>query len=161
MKILAARSNQEKSAKEITILGELRGGDQSSRGNAYIVTLLDEFYIEGPNGRHRCLVMELLGPSLDSVINDCNFVPLGQPATSEHRLDSDVILRVSKQLLSTLVTLHERGIAHGGKTLSPSTRAVFILFVSKGRSLTCPPRFRYQRSQYRFHRQEPTHCFGA
>lgn len=120
MKILAARSNQEKSSKEINILGELCGGDQSSRGNDYIVTLLDEFYIEGPNGSHRCLVMELLGPSLDSVINDCNFVPPGQPATSEHRLDSEVILRVSKQLLTTLVTLHERGISHGGKTLSPS-----------------------------------------
>lgn len=41
----------------------------------------------------------------------------GPPAPGLDRIDSDVILRVSKQLLSAVASLHERGIAHGGKSI--------------------------------------------
>ena len=38
------------------------GGDPSS-----FPIVLDEFTIHGPNGNHRCLVTEVLGPSLRSL----------------------------------------------------------------------------------------------
>ena len=33
-------------------------------GQSYISSLLDHFWISGPNGRHICLVLEVLGPSM-------------------------------------------------------------------------------------------------
>ena len=46
----------------------------------YIVRLLDSFVHHGPNVQHQCLVFELLGPTIDQVLeryferhNDLNF----------------------------------------------------------------------------------------
>lgn len=89
--------------------------NDSTPGDAYVVQLLDEFCHEGSNGSHQCLVFELLGPSLYSVIESYRPLPW-DVATVDNRLDSDVILRVSKQLLIALSSLHGKGIAHGGKT---------------------------------------------
>ncbi|KAJ0110288.1 hypothetical protein J7T55_000721 [Diaporthe amygdali] len=55
------------------------------------VQLLDRFIHEGPNGRHNCLVTELLGPSLASV---CSLY-----AEIEQFLRPETIMRASKQLL--------------------------------------------------------------
>lgn len=113
LKILIALTEQEKAAQETRVLRDLL--NDSTPGDAYVVQLLDEFRHEGPNGSHQCLVFELLGPSLDSVIESYRPLPW-EVATVDNRLDSDVILRVSKQLLSALSSLHNKGIAHGGKT---------------------------------------------
>lgn len=159
IKILAARTDQEKSSKEISILRKL--SDQSTKANAYVVDLLDEFYIEGPNGRHHCLVLELLGPTLDHVINSCLYVEFDETRTSDHRIGSEVILRVSQQLLRTLASLHEKGIAHGGTTLLLIPLNMTAHFLSRSQPLSYPSTYRYQRAQYRLHCQEPTHCFGG
>jgi hypothetical protein len=42
----------------------LASDDSSPR----LIKLLDEFDICGPNGRHKCLVLELLGPCVPGVI---------------------------------------------------------------------------------------------
>ncbi|KAH8746901.1 kinase-like domain-containing protein [Diaporthe sp. PMI_573] len=108
VKILTANSKQEKLSKELGILREL----SNDTSKVYAVRLLDDFYHKGPNGRHQCLVFELLGPSLNNVINRCN--PLnGEIRTADDRIDSHVVLRVSKQLLGALAILHAKGIAHG------------------------------------------------
>lgn len=121
LKILAAHSDEEKSAKEIGILRELCV-DPGSNDEVYVVRLLDDFFHEGPNGRHQCLVLELLGPSLDSVIKSCNPPPfLQEQKTADDSIDPQVIFRVSKKLLGALDTLHAKGIAHGGTALSQST----------------------------------------
>lgn len=91
---MVARSDQEKSSKEVSILKEL--SDHSTDHNAYVVELLDEFFVEGPNGRHHCLVLELLGPSLDHVIESCLYIPPDKIRTSDDRIGSEVILRVSQ-----------------------------------------------------------------
>jgi serine/threonine-protein kinase SRPK3 len=31
--------------------------------------LLDHFHVEGPNGKHECLVLEFLGPSITAVLD--------------------------------------------------------------------------------------------
>ncbi|PQE05326.1 serine threonine kinase AGC family protein [Rutstroemia sp. NJR-2017a BVV2] len=68
--------------------------------------LLDTFHHEGPNSIHSCLVMELLGPSLSSVLrincwDDGEF------------LDPNTILRSSQQLLEGIQFAHDAGISHG------------------------------------------------
>lgn len=120
LKILIALTEQEKASKEMRVLRDLL--NDSTTGDAYVVQLLDQFCHKGPNGSHHCLVFELLGPSLDSVIESYRPFPW-DVATVDNRLDSDVILRVSKQLLSALSSLHGKGIAHGGKNFPAPLQA--------------------------------------
>ena len=64
---------------------------QESLSSKHIVQLLVH---QGPNGQHQCLVFELLGPTVASVL------------ASRH-LETNVILRMSKQLLETIRFIHD------------------------------------------------------
>jgi hypothetical protein len=56
VKMLPARFSEQTSEAEISrILGTARPDD---RGKSYVHIIDDEFYIDGPNGRHLCLVSE-------------------------------------------------------------------------------------------------------
>uniref|UniRef100_A0AAV2LWG7 non-specific serine/threonine protein kinase n=1 Tax=Knipowitschia caucasica TaxID=637954 RepID=A0AAV2LWG7_KNICA len=63
-----------------------------------IVRLLDEFKVVGINGVHMCLVLELLGPSLRSVLWDC-----GTPG-----LPRTVVRPILTQVLQGLSYLHSQ-----------------------------------------------------
>jgi serine/threonine-protein kinase SRPK3 len=79
-----------------------------SQGNLYskyIVQLLDEFSHQGPNGTHQCLVFELLGPTVDAIVEEIYGEELFEPEN---------ILRLTKQLLQAVSFIHEIGYAHGG-----------------------------------------------
>lgn len=65
----------------------------------------DFFEISGPNGRHECLVLEMLGPSVADYLD---------ARSIDERLPGELAKRVVKQTLLGLAFLHERGIAHGG-----------------------------------------------
>jgi serine/threonine-protein kinase SRPK3 len=75
--------------------------------------LLDTFHHEAPNGIHSCLVMELLGPSLSSVLRR------NGRAGGEY-LAPDTILRSSQQLLEGIQFAHDAGISHGGINIHSS-----------------------------------------
>jgi len=53
------------------------------------------------------LVLELLGPTTDSIVSD--YHEFGDP------LEPETILRMSEQLLQGVAFLHEAGYVHGGK----------------------------------------------
>jgi serine/threonine protein kinase len=72
----------------------------------FILNLLDVFTHHGPNGSHLCIVTELLGPSLETVVADYH--------CGGDRLDSKDIIRVAKQILQAVAATHEAGYAHGG-----------------------------------------------
>lgn len=72
--------------------------------------LLDNFSVEGPNGRHNCIVTELLGPSLGSV-----YSLYGQ---LQQTLRPETVLRASRQLLQGVDFVHQAGLVHGGKSIS-------------------------------------------
>lgn len=74
-------------------------------GYQYLMTMTDFFEISGPNGRHECLVLELLGPSVADYLDAHSL---------DERLPGELAKRVVKQTLLGLAFLHERGIAHGG-----------------------------------------------
>jgi len=73
------------------------------------VKLLDEFQIYGPNGNHQCIVTELLGPTISMTLEEYDL--------PSRRLSPKWAKGVTRQLLTTLGSLHQHGIAHGGKTL--------------------------------------------
>ena len=71
------------------------------------VHFYDFFTHEGPNGSHLCIVTELLGPSLDTIIADYHL--------GGDRMEPEDIIRVAKQLLQAISALHEAAYAHNGK----------------------------------------------
>ncbi|KAL5339930.1 kinase-like domain-containing protein [Aspergillus crustosus] len=87
---------------EREILQHLRDTDPSHPGFPFISKLLDSFEVEGPNGRHVCLVFPVMGDTLASFGTwwEDNMVP-------------DVIMdRFTAQLLLALDYAHDNGIIH-------------------------------------------------
>ena len=112
-------------SRELGIIKSLANHAQGSISSTYIIQLLDDFFHQGPNGTHQCLVFELFGPTLDIVISDySNF------SDPELRLEPDTVLRISEQLLNAIVFVHEAGYGHGGTIRYAMLANVAILFPS-------------------------------
>jgi len=71
------------------------------------MTMQDHFQLDGPNGIQDCLVLDILGSSAGDLLDQyfCN-----------ERLPAKLAKRIAKQTLVGLCALHDRGIAHGGKS---------------------------------------------
>jgi serine/threonine protein kinase len=104
LKIITADSS--KGSRELLNLQLLEKRSQGSLCSKYIVQLLDSFVHQGPNGQHQCLVFELLGPTVDRVLEAYN--------ESQNKLETRLILRMSKQLLEAIKFIHDAGMGHGG-----------------------------------------------
>jgi serine/threonine-protein kinase SRPK3 len=80
--------------------------NEMTDGRAFVVSLLDEFEIHGPNGLHRCIVTEVLGPSIMAV----------QQCMELHAntLTLEIARRVLVQCAKGMAFLHSRGVVHGG-----------------------------------------------
>ncbi|KAI0104252.1 kinase-like domain-containing protein [Nemania sp. FL0031] len=87
---------------ELEILQHLQADDLDSHpGRRNVTQLLDSFFHEGPNGRHLCVVLELLGVSwVAENSQNC-------------RLKADFARRVSGHVAEAVAYLHSRGVAHG------------------------------------------------
>ncbi|KAI1215195.1 kinase-like protein [Annulohypoxylon truncatum] len=70
----------------------------------HIVVPLEEFYIEGPNGRHRCLVMPVLG----STVSIWRLLQINHK--EQTGIDAKIVCR---QIIEALDFLHRHGICHG------------------------------------------------
>jgi serine/threonine-protein kinase SRPK3 len=72
------------------------GGDRNSETHKNVVVLLDHFEHTGPNGRHVCMVFEMLGENLLSVIKKYDYkgIPL------------DIVKRYTFQICQGLDFLH-------------------------------------------------------
>lgn len=105
-------ANTERPSRELQILQNLR----QKRAARRIVQLLDCFIHQGPNGYHKCLVFELLGPSVDAVVTDYHM--------GGDYLAAPTILRITRHLLQVIASMHVVGYAHGG--LFSTT--VYIIF---------------------------------
>jgi len=113
LKIIVASIGQD--CKELRILQKLANESTSHTGKDYVVSLLDSFTIDGPNGRHVCLVSPVAGPSITSI----NYSP-GAVAGSR-RLKSQLAHKVAKQAVQALDFVHSQGFCHGGGQWSGST----------------------------------------
>lgn len=85
-----ARAAQE----EIKILQEVAKGDKA--GSKSVVRLLDHFDHSGPNGRHKCMVLEYLGDNLLSLLKQNKY----------KGLPLQLVRKLSRQILVGLDYLH-------------------------------------------------------
>lgn len=107
LKILAARLSRD--CPEVEILRRLKKSEDHE-GKAYVMSMLDHFWIEGPNGNHLCVVSEVGGPSIKQ-FNDCPGFTSGT-----RRLRGDVARKVALQATEGLAYIHSTGIVHGGSS---------------------------------------------
>ncbi|KAL4877801.1 kinase-like domain-containing protein [Aspergillus karnatakaensis] len=109
LKILT--SNITGSTSELQIIHHLAKAapEQAAR---YVTQLLDEFKHRGPNGVHKCLVLEPMGPSANSMVEE---LPQFKPRNIYMKVRYPLWMAKSilKQSLQALAFLHENGIAHG------------------------------------------------
>lgn len=67
---------------------------------SHVVVPEDHFWHEGPNGKHLCIVMPVLGPNLED-------------AAKEHHYQKEPLKKICYQLVLAMKFLHDRGICHG------------------------------------------------
>ena len=93
-----------KVSSEGRILRHLRDTQLDHPGRGYVCSILDEFFISGPNGRHLCLVSEparcCIASSKEASINW--MFPMG------------IARAVAAQAILGLQYIHSRGVVHGG-----------------------------------------------
>jgi serine/threonine protein kinase len=97
---------------ELSMYHLLKNQGQDDRGAQYVVTLLDNFHINGPNGSHICLVLEPMGPNIRTMVER---LPYNQSLTPGQRLrcPKQLAKRILKHMLSGLAFLHKHRIVHG------------------------------------------------
>lgn len=143
IKIVRSSANYSEAAMdEITLLEKVNSGTESHEGKKHVVQLLDHFFHEGPNGKHVCMIFEVLGENMlnllirykdfqshrekeiDEVIKNgenekrmevhlSNIHDLHILSESYGGLPLTLVKQISKQILLALDYLHrECGIIH-------------------------------------------------
>lgn len=103
LKILMAR--QVSTSKESEILRLLSGNSKPTHpGQRFIPRLLDDFTIDGPNGRHRCLVQDFAACS----------IAVAKEWSSNNMFPVETARSTAAQLILGLSYLHSQGVCHGG-----------------------------------------------
>lgn len=106
LKVLAADAakwsgNADSVNDELHVLLRLRdGADETGKDN--VVQVLDHFVHTGPNGKHQCIVTELLGPDVGL---DIDILPWS------------VGRAIIRQVTHAIRYLHRNNIVHGGMHL--------------------------------------------
>ncbi|UZP43044.1 hypothetical protein NXS19_010860 [Fusarium pseudograminearum] len=96
--------SEAKDTRELEVLQALSALPKHHPGSSHINQMLDHFTLDGPNGSHECLVLELVGPSVSDAIEFyCNI----------YRLPAKIAKRFAKQSLRGLDFLAANDIAHG------------------------------------------------
>ncbi|KAF2124975.1 kinase domain-containing protein [Dothidotthia symphoricarpi CBS 119687] len=98
LKVLAADTPLD--TKELGVLQHIASSTLNHPGRQYVIHLLDEFIVEGPNGKHRCLVTEVAGERLAKRLSS------GSDLLEQSRT-------VGLQLAQALGFLHAIEITHG------------------------------------------------
>ena len=101
--VKSAEVYTETACDEIALLSRVAECPSHSRGKPWIVRLYDHFIHEGPNGKHVCMVMELLGHHLLQLIRHYRY----------KGIPSHMVKHWSKRVLQALDCLHrECSIIH-------------------------------------------------
>ena len=106
LKFLTAKKTSDIAHLELRILTHLTESPLQHPGKRHIPTLIDHFYVEGPNGLHLCLVTDVFGPTAWDVQYGLTDDGVCMPPKITHLM--------SRQLLLAVDYLHQCGIAHGG-----------------------------------------------
>jgi hypothetical protein len=110
LKIGVASAFQESTESEV--LRVLASGNQEHPGRPYVISLLDEFVIAGPNGRHHCIVSEPMGCSAANSKDET--MPWKFPLVGARSIAAQVLLGLDY--------IRSCNIVHGGKLHPDSWR---------------------------------------
>lgn len=102
VKVLRA-DESSMSHPKIEALSLFEGVDRQELKTNRIFAIDEHFWIDGPNGRHICLVVQVLGPAISY---DLKGMDLNTPDSL-----TDLCLQASE----SLKYLHDKKICHGGK----------------------------------------------
>ena len=97
--------------REPNILKALNEGDSQHPGKTHIMMLRHDFIHKGPNGTHRCLIFDVMGPSVASMVE--NFPIESKPFQRKVRYPLWMAKSILRQTLLGLDYMHSRKIAHG------------------------------------------------
>ncbi|KAK3938162.1 serine/threonine-protein kinase SRPK3 [Diplogelasinospora grovesii] len=102
-------------AEELTILQHLASKAPQDADSQFVVALLESFNHDGPNGRHLCLVLEPMGPSISSVLNaSAEKIDLRNLQDIKYpRLSKQQTKAILRNVLRGLRFLHSNGVVHG------------------------------------------------
>jgi len=98
-------SEQGERNRESKVLRAIATIRSEHPGCRHLVQLVDHFQLDGPNGTHSCVVLELLGPSVYDLL-DARF--------HGERLPGKLAKNITKQALLGLDYLQQQKIGHGG-----------------------------------------------
>ena len=104
LKVVVSEISQK--SNEVRILQVLGSIPAKHEGQRHLRKLTDYFFHHGPNGRHQCLVFDVDGISIPTLVTRYG---------GDMRLPGRVAWQLSKQVTLALDCLHSNGIAHGGK----------------------------------------------
>lgn len=105
LKILVAERSA--STREADILREISSHAYSHRGQTHLGKMLDTFDHNGPNGTHKCLLLELEGANVQALAQQ---YPSG-------RLPGSMAWIISKQITQALAFLHSIDICYAGQSI--------------------------------------------
>ena len=107
MKVLSAGASR--TVSELSILRQIDKCASAHPLRKNIVSILDTFNVEGPNGIHECHVSPVAGPSLFNISDSPGqiegFRPLKRP----------IVRKLARELAKTVSWLHSINIIHGGE----------------------------------------------
>jgi serine/threonine-protein kinase SRPK3 len=93
------------SSSESSLLSRLASGGAEQLGRTKVATLLDEFFIVGPNSQHRCIVTDVTGCS----------IARSKEASMTWMFPVDVTRSIAAQTLQALAYTHSCGMVHGSR----------------------------------------------
>lgn len=120
-------SNSKDGLREVRIKDMLPGVSAEAAWENHLAMPLEYFWQSGPNGRHLCIVMPLLGPNISaSRVRDHN--------------DTPFLKNICFQLVEGVAFLHQHGLCHG------DLRSANILFKTSLADLTTEQMERFMPS---------------
>ena len=102
LKVITAAASEV--SLEARIMRHLRQSSPGYPGHSFVLSLLDDFSIDGPNGRHQCIVSEVVGNSL----------VVAKESTKDEIFPLTTARVVTPQLALGLAYIHSCGVLHGG-----------------------------------------------
>jgi len=106
LKIMIARYSSESNEAKILRLLAHGSSESTHPGQRFIPRLLDDFTVDGPNGRHLCLVQEFAACSITAA----------KEWSSNNMFPVETARSIAAQLILGLAYLHSRGVCHGGES---------------------------------------------
>ncbi|KAI9823354.1 MAG: hypothetical protein M1819_001362 [Sarea resinae] len=106
--------NSSKVHRELPIYKHINSLQLEHGGRAHVRKLLESFELEGPHGRHICLVHQPLGISFDEL----------RELTPDGVFGVDLIRQTIRHILAGLECLHEAHVIHTGKSKNIDTSPI-------------------------------------